>query len=76
MANETPGSKLTAMDGAYLKQISMRLSQIVKSIPMILDWQNRTILNNKCYGTKPPETYFANTTPIEGQLYFYIEEDK
>lgn len=76
MANETPGSKLTPIDRAYLTQISFKLANIARSIPMILDYQKRTILNNYCYGTKPPETYFANTTPVEGQLYFYIEEDK
>lgn len=33
----------------------------------------KTIANETCYGTTPPEQL---PNPVEGQIYFYIEEVK
>ena len=75
LANEFDNTKLSGIDQMHLKQIGFRLKSLIESRAILLDTFDRAVLHKKCYGTVPPETHFQGKPVVEGQIYFYIEED-
>lgn len=68
-------SKFTQLDEIMLTQLKTAITKLIRSRAVVIDSRQRTILHKDAFGIEPPETKFQGTQPINGQIYFYIEQD-